>query len=103
MYIVILGAGEVGYTLAKILCYENQDVALVEVADDVIGAMQGGEDRAQRRSARDSQVGVSAHQFTLTRNRIARSDPPGSVTSWFTWPDSAPTVMRSGPLPAPPS
>ena len=30
MYIVILGAGEVGYTLAKILCYENQDVALVE-------------------------------------------------------------------------
>jgi trk system potassium uptake protein TrkA len=30
LYIIILGAGEVGYTLAKILCYENHDVVLVE-------------------------------------------------------------------------
>ena len=34
MYIIILGAGEVGYMLAKILCYEKHDVALVERDQD---------------------------------------------------------------------
>lgn len=34
MYIIILGAGEVGYTLAKILGYEKHDVALVERNQD---------------------------------------------------------------------
>ncbi len=34
MYIVILGAGEVGYSLAKILCYEKHDVVLVEQSED---------------------------------------------------------------------
>ena len=34
MYIIILGAGEVGYSLAKILCYEKHDVVLVEQDND---------------------------------------------------------------------
>ncbi len=30
MYIIIVGAGEVGYNLAKMLCYEKHDVVLIE-------------------------------------------------------------------------
>ncbi len=57
MYIIILGAGEVGYTLAKILCYEKNDVVLVE------------QDEARLKRARDSLdikvIGGSASSYHI--------------------------------------
>ena len=30
MYIIVLGAGEVGYNLAKLLSYERHDIVIIE-------------------------------------------------------------------------
>ncbi len=40
MYIVIIGAGEVGYNLAKMLSYEHHDIVLIEVDQDRIKRAQ---------------------------------------------------------------
>ena len=67
MYIIILGAGDVGYNLAKLLCYEKHDIVIIE--PDAIRARRARENL-------DVQVmeGTGSSPSDLERAGIKKAD-----------------------------
>ena len=76
MYIIIVGAGEVGYNLAKMLCYEKHDVVLIEQDQQ---RLKRAQDNLDIQVIAGSGLNCGRLGRLHQRNEVREGEPPGTL------------------------